>query len=231
MKPNEPGPFLQAVVHVDYPKLRVNVEIAAEAGQVVGLVGPNGAGKTTVLRSIAGLQPLDRGRILLNGAIVDAPASNTFVPPQSRRVGVVFQDYRLFPHMTALENVVFGLLCSTRDRSIAHAKAAEWLARFDLIEHSDHKPSALSGGQAQRVALARALAIEPEVLLLDEPLAAIDPEARSRIRDDLRRHLAQFAGVTVLVSHDYEDIRDLADKAVVMQLGAVAWSGPTADLR
>jgi molybdate transport system ATP-binding protein len=223
-------PFLQASVGVDYPSLSVDVEVTANAGESLGLVGRNGAGKTTVLRAIAGLRALDRGSISLNGTTVDDPLNDTFVEPQRRKVGVVFQDYRLFPHMSALDNVAFGLRCASHDRKAARAKAAEWLSRLDLADHADNRPATLSGGQAQRVALARALAIEPDVLLLDEPLAAIDPEARQRIRDDLARYLAGFNGVTVVVSHQHDDIRVLADRAIVVEHGRVSWSGPSSAL-
>ncbi len=222
--------FLHAVVGVDFPALTVDVELTAEAGQSLGLVGRNGAGKTTVLRAIAGLRPLDRGRISLNGTLIDDPSTDTFVEPQKRKVGVVFQDYRLFPHLSALDNVAFGLRCASHDRKAARAKASEWLTRLDLADHADNRPATLSGGQAQRVALARALAIEPDVLLLDEPLAAIDPDARQRIRSDLARYLTGFQGVTVIVSHQHDDIRVLADRAIVVEHGRVSWSGPASEL-
>ena len=218
--------FLDAEIGVDFPKLSVKVRIAAGAGEVIGLVGPNGGGKSTILRAIAGLQPLDRGRIAFNGIVVDDPAADVFVAPQKRRVGLVFQDYRLFPHMSALDNVAFGLRHRSHKRAEARRIAALWLERLDLADHRGHKPASLSGGQSQRVALARALAIEPDVLLLDEPLAAIDPDSRLRIRDDLGRYLEGFSGVTVLVSHQHDEVRVLADNALVLEAGAVTWAGP-----
>src|SRR5205085_7876386 len=129
----------------------------------------------TILRALAGLQPIDRGRITINGRVVDDSAADVLVAPQDRRVGVVFQDYRLFAHLSALDNVAFGLRCRGTSRPEARRTAREWLERLDVADHAGHRPAALSGGQAQRVALARALATEPDVLLLDEPLAAIDP--------------------------------------------------------
>ncbi len=225
------GAFLHAIVGVDHPTLSVDVELRVDAGQSLGLVGRNGAGKTTVLRAIAGLRPLDRGSITLNNVVVDDPSTDTFVEPQRRKVGVVFQDYRLFPHLSALDNVAFGLRCASLDRKAARSQAAEWLAQLDLAEHANAMPAALSGGQAQRVALARALAIQPDVLLLDEPLAAIDPNARMRIREDLSRYLSGFKGVTVIVSHQHDDVRALASQAIIVEAGRVAWSGPSADLQ
>ena len=222
--------YLFASVGVDHPLLSVDVEITADAGTRLGLVGPNGAGKTTVLRAIAGLQALDRGRITLRGSVVDDPTTETFVEPKSRNVGVVFQDYRLFPNLSALDNVAFGLSVERIGRKEARARAREWLARLDLSEHADNKPNTLSGGQAQRVALARTLATDPDVLLLDEPLAAIDPDARQRIREDLGRFLAEYRGVTVIVSHHHDDIRALTDTALVMERGRVTWTGPSTDL-
>jgi molybdate transport system ATP-binding protein len=117
------GSFLHAIVGVDHPTLSVDVELRVDAGQSLGLVGRNGAGKTTVLRAIAGLRPLDRGSITLNNVVVDDPSTDTFVEPQQRKVGVVFQDYRLFPHLTALDNVAFGLRCASLDRKAARAQA------------------------------------------------------------------------------------------------------------
>ncbi len=219
--------FLDARIVVRYPQLTVDVEIGAARGEIIGLVGPNGAGKSTVLRAIAGLQVLDDGHITIANSVVDDPADEVLVPPPQRRVGVVFQDYRLFPHLNALDNVAFGLRCRGMKRDTARAAAADWLKRLDVIDHAGHKPSTLSGGQAQRVALARALATVPDVLLLDEPFAAIDTDARGRIRDDLARYLSGFTGTTILVSHQPEEIRALTSKALVLERGGVVWEGPS----
>ena len=148
----------------------LDIELAVAAGEVVALLGPNGAGKTTALRSLAGLTGLDDGHVTLDGARVDGE------PPERRRIGVVFQDYLLFPHLSALDNVAFGPRCRHVPRREAREKAREWLLRVGLAEHVRKKPRQLSGGQAQRVALARALAAEPKLLLLDEPLAALDAQ-------------------------------------------------------
>jgi molybdate transport system ATP-binding protein len=223
--------FLDARIVVRYPQLTVDAEVSAARGEIIGLVGPNGAGKSTVLRAIAGLQALDDGRITIAKTVVDDPANDVLVPPPHRRVGVVFQDYRLFPHLTALDNVAFGLRRRGMKRDTAREAAADWLKRLDVIDHAGHKPSTLSGGQAQRVALARALATVPDVLLLDEPFAAIDTEARGRIRDDLARYLSGFTGTTILVSHQPDDIGALTQRAIVLGRGVVVWQGPSEELQ
>ncbi len=223
-------PFVDAKIVVRYPQFNVDLHLEAKRGDIIGVVGPNGAGKTTMLRALAGLQPLDGGRITIGSIVVDDPAQGILVAAAQRRVGVVFQDYRLFPHLTALDNVAFGLRCRGMNRSAARSTAAEWLDRVDVADHRDHKPAALSGGQAQRVALARALATVPDVLLLDEPLAAIDRDARQRIREDLARYLDGFSGTTILVSHDGVDIRTLAKQAVRLENGSINWAGPAHQL-
>ncbi len=211
--------FLDAHVVVRFPSITVDLPIGGARGEVVGIVGPNGAGKTTLLRALAGLQPLDDGRIVLGEAVLDEPGSHTFVPAAERRVGVVFQDYRLFPHLSAAENVAFGLRARGVERRRALALAREWLSRLGLTRQHDDRPARLSGGQAQRVALARAVATEPDLLLLDEPLAAIDAESRATLRNDLRQYLTEFGGVAVLVSHDARDLAVLADRTVPIEHG------------
>jgi molybdate transport system ATP-binding protein len=206
--------------------LAVDVEVAD--GEVVALLGPNGAGKTTVLRAIAGLVPIDEGRIEVDGHVLDDPATPTFVPTHQRPIGVVFQDYLLFPRMTALDNVAFGLRARGMPKAEARRRAHDWLARVDLADRAHDKPRALSGGQAQRVALARALANDPRVLLLDEPLAALDARSRLHVRAELRRHLATFGGARLLVSHDPVDAAVLAERLVVIEAGRVTQSGSTA---
>ena len=149
-------------------------------------LGPNGAGKSTLLRALAGLVPLDAGAIRVDGAVVDEPATGTFVVPERRNVGVVFQDYLLFPHLSVLENVAFGLRSRGVSRVEARRRASDWLMRLGVDDRARARPGALSGGQQQRVALARALVTEPRLLLLDEPLAALDVGIRTGLRRDLR---------------------------------------------
>jgi molybdate transport system ATP-binding protein len=152
------------------------------------------------------------------------------VVPERRSVGVVFQDYLLFPHLSVRENVAFGLRSRGSPRSAARQRADEWLARVGLPDHGGDKPRQLSGGQAQRVALARALAPEPRLLLLDEPLAALDIGIRTELRRDLRTHLASFPGVRILVTHELLDAVALADRIIVLERGRVAQVGPIAEV-
>ncbi|MFI7017822.1 ABC transporter ATP-binding protein [Streptomyces sp. NPDC050164] len=210
---------LDAHLVVDRGTFRLDVTLTVAPGDVVALLGPNGAGKTTALRALAGLTPLTSGRLRLDGTRLDA------MPPESRPVGVVFQDYLLFPHLTALDNVAFGPRCRGASKAEARAQAAEWLDRMGLADHAGAKPRRLSGGQAQRVAVARALATRPRLLLLDEPLAALDARTRLEVRAQLRRHLAEFEAVAVLVTHDPLDAMVLADRLVVVEHGHVVQEG------
>ncbi|MDC0769587.1 ABC transporter ATP-binding protein [Streptomyces sp. HD] len=222
--PGPAGAGLDARLVVERGSFRLDVKLTAAPGDVVALLGPNGAGKTTALRALAGLVPLTGGHLWLDGAELDR------TPPESRPVGVVFQDYLLFPHLTALDNVAFGPRCHGATKSEARAQAAEWLKRMDLTAHAGARPRRLSGGQAQRVALARALATHPRLLLLDEPLAALDARTRLDVRAQLRRHLADFEAVAVLVTHDPLDAMVLADRLVVVEDGHVVQEGTPADI-
>ncbi|GAA1808382.1 ABC transporter ATP-binding protein [Planosporangium flavigriseum] len=201
---------------------RLDVALTADAGEVVALLGPNGAGKTTALRVLAGLHPIAGGHIRLGGTPIEG------APPHARRIGVVFQDYLLFPHLTALDNVAFGPRCQGIRRAEARRRAGDWLARMGLADSARAKPRQLSGGQAQRVALARALAPQPTLLLLDEPLAALDARTRLDTRAHLRRHLAGHPGVTILVTHDPVDAMILADRIVIVEQGRVVQTGDAA---
>ncbi|MGW3494525.1 ABC transporter ATP-binding protein [Streptomyces sp. NPDC001020] len=215
---------LDARLVVDRGSFRLDVTLTAAQGDVVAVLGPNGAGKTTVLRALAGLVPLSDGHLRLDGARLDG------TPPESRPVGVVFQDYLLFPHLSALDNVAFGPRCRGAAKAEARAQAAVWLTRMGLADHASARPRRLSGGQAQRVALARALAIHPRLLLLDEPLAALDARTRLEVRAQLRRHLTEFEAVAVLVTHDPLDAMVLADRLVVIERGRVVQEGSPADI-
>jgi molybdate transport system ATP-binding protein len=210
---------LDARLVVERGAFRLDVTLTASPGDVVALLGPNGAGKTTALRALAGLLPLADGHLYLDGKELHR------MRPEMRPVGVVFQDYLLFPHLTALDNVAFGPRCRGMAKSKARAVAAGWLDRLGLTEHAGAKPRRLSGGQAQRVALARALATEPRLLLLDEPLAALDARTRLEVRAQLRHHLADFEAVAVLVTHDPLDAMVLADHLVVVEDGRVVQQG------
>ena len=219
---------LAAQVCVHRGAFTLDVEVAVDPGETVAVLGPNGCGKTTLLHALAGLVPLDAGLITLDGAVLDDVAHGISVPTERRPVAVVFQDLLLFPHLTALENVAFGLRCRGRSRADARRVAREWLERMDLGDRAHAGALALSGGQAQRVALARALAVEPRLLLLDEPLAAVDVQARAQLRRDLRRHLTSFGGIRLLVTHDPLEAFALADRVIVLEQGRIVQSGTPA---
>ena len=215
---------LAATLKITRAGFTLDVELTAAPGEVVALLGPNGAGKTTSLRALAGLLRLDGGQIVLDGVRLVQLA------PEQRRIGVVFQDYLLFPHLSALDNVAFGPRCRGVPRAEARRQAQGWLARVGLAEHVRKKPRQLSGGQAQRVALARALAAEPRMLLLDEPLAALDARTRLDTRAQLRGHLTAFPGATILVTHDPLDAMMLADRLVILEDGRVVQTGDAATI-
>ena len=202
----------------------VDCRLSVADGEVLGVLGPNGAGKTTVLRALAGLLPLTGGHVTLGGERIDA------LPPERRRIGVVFQDYLLFPHLTALDNVAYPLRAGGARTAAARRDAADRLAAVGLADHAGHKPRQLSGGQAQRVALARALATRPRLLLLDEPLAALDAGTRLALRTDLRRHLTSYGGPTVLVTHDAVEAMVLTDQLVVLDGGRIVQAGKPAEV-
>jgi molybdate transport system ATP-binding protein len=197
---------------------------------MVVLLGPNGAGKTTLLRALAGLVPMLDGRVTLDGQLLEDTSRRFRLAPEQRPVGVVFQDYLLFPHLSALENVAFGLRSRGTPRREARAAARGWLKRLGLETSAGARPRALSGGQAQRVALARALAVNPRLLLLDEPLSALDASARLEVRHDLRKHLASFQGVRILITHDPLEALALADRLIVLEAGRVVQAGSTAEV-
>jgi molybdate transport system ATP-binding protein len=207
---------------------RLDLPLRVAAGEVVALLGPNGAGKTTALRALAGLLPLTAGHIRLSGGTVDEPDRRVWTPPHRRPIGVVFQDYLLFPHLSALDNVAFGPRHQGLSRPAARARAAAWLDRVGLADRARVKPRHLSGGQAQRVALARALALDPDLLLLDEPLAALDARTRLDTRAALHGHLDAHRGATLLVTHDPLDAFVLADRLVIVEDGRVVQEGDAA---
>jgi molybdate transport system ATP-binding protein len=208
----------------------LDVDLKVEPGEVVAVLGPNGAGKTSLLRGLAGLLPLDAGRVTLDRVVLEEPARAVRVPSERRPIGMVFQDYLLFPHLTVLENVAFGLRSRGTPKLAAIATARQWLDRVGLAAEAERKPSSLSGGQAQRVALARALATNPALLLLDEPMAALDASTRVELRRDLRRHLESFRGVRLLVTHDPVEAMAMADRLVVLEHGRVLQSGTPAEV-
>jgi molybdate transport system ATP-binding protein len=221
---------LAARLQIRLGPLDLDVALEVAAGEVVALLGPNGAGKTTVLRALAGLRHLDGGRIDLDGRVLADAAGGLHRDAADRHVGVVFQEHRLFPHLSVRENVAFGPRSRGIEVTTARTDADRLLERVGLGDRGDDRPQQLSGGQAQRVALARALATAPDLLLLDEPLAALDIDTRREMRALLRTHLAAFAGPVVLVTHDPVEALTLADRLVVLEDGRVTQVGAPADV-
>ncbi|MFI7589334.1 ABC transporter ATP-binding protein [Spongisporangium articulatum] len=221
---------LAARVVVRRGTFELSVDVDVADGETLVVLGPNGAGKTTLLRALAGLQALDEGRLAVGGEVWDDVGAGVFVPPTDRTTGVVFQDYRLFPHLTVRDNVAFAARAHGAGRAESRAAAEPWLEATGTADLAGRRPHRLSGGQAQRVALARALSARPRMLLLDEPLAALDARTRLDVRDLLRRTLRSFAGPAVVVTHDPLDALVLADRLLVLEGGRVVQSGPPQDV-
>src|SRR5436309_2321586 len=217
---------LAATIRLGIGTLRLDVDLTAGPNEIVAILGPNGSGKTTLLKALAGLLHLDEGQVVLDSVTLEDPEAGIRVPTEQRPVGYVFQDYRLFPHLTALENMAFGLRSRGMPKGLARAHAREWLERVGLAAYAGSRPGAMSGGQAQRVALARALATDPRLLLLDEPLAALDAGGRVDVRRQIRRHLASFEGTRLIVTHDPLEAAALADRLIVLENGRVVQTGP-----
>ncbi|HEX6325009.1 MAG TPA: ABC transporter ATP-binding protein [Jiangellaceae bacterium] len=216
---------LLAKVAVQRGDFELDVTLDVAAGSVISLLGPNGAGKSTLLAVLAGLLRPDAALIELDSETVIDTVKGTYVAARHRRVGLVLQDYLLFPHLSALENAAFGLRSRGVPRRSSRSVAAAWLARLGVGDVADRRPRELSGGQAQRVALARALAVEPRLLLLDEPLAALDVGTRPAVRADLRRHLAEYDGCAIVVTHDPLEALVLGDRLVVIEQGRIVQEG------
>jgi molybdate transport system ATP-binding protein len=211
----------------------VDVEFEIAAGEVLAILGPNGAGKSTTLHVIAGLLRPDSGVVRLGGRVLTNTTAGVFVPTHGRRVGMLLQEALLFPHMNAAANVAFAPRSGghrKRSRREARAIAAHWLAQVDAADLADRMPRQLSGGEAQRVALARALAADPDVLLLDEPLAGLDVAAATAMRKVLRNRLNRDGRSALLITHDLLDVLALADRVLVMESGRVAETGSAASV-
>ena len=204
-------------------------ELTCAPGEMLAIVGPSGAGKTTLLRAIAGLYRPDSGRIACGGAVWLDTTAGIDLPPHRRRVGLVFQSYALFPHMSALANVAAAM--GHRPKGEREARARALLARVHLEGFEDRRPAALSGGQQQRVAVARALAREPAVLLLDEPFSAVDRRTRRQMHADLASLRKTLAIPILLVTHDLDEAGALADRLCVLDRGETLQTGPPAEVK
>lgn len=210
----------------------VDIEFSTAAGEVLAILGPNGAGKSTALHVIAGLVRPDTGTVQLGDSVLTDTATGVFVPTHSRRVGMLLQDALLFPHLSVAANVAFAPRSGRHKQSRREARitAAYWLGQVDAAELADRTPRQLSGGQAQRVALARALAADPDVLLLDEPLAGLDVATAAAMRQLLRNTLRRRGRSALMITHDVLDVLTLADRVVVLESGRVVESGPAASV-
>jgi iron(III) transport system ATP-binding protein len=204
--------------------------LAIEPGEFVTLLGPSGCGKTTTLRMVAGLEQSDSGRILIGARVVTDAAAGIFVAPDHRQIGMVFQSYAIWPHMTVFDNVAYPLRIRRRPRDEVRERVAQALRLVEMEAYADRPAPALSGGQQQRVAIARALVFEPEVLLLDEPLSNLDAKLRTQMGDEFRA-LQKRLGITSLyVTHDQEEAMALSDRVVVMDKGRILQIGTPAEV-
>jgi sulfate/thiosulfate transport system ATP-binding protein len=201
---------------------RIDLEI--NSGSLVALLGPSGSGKSTLLRAIAGLEPPDTGKIFINGQ------DTTHLDIRKRNIGFVFQHYALFKHLTIWQNIAFGLIIRKYSPSAIKNKVEELLDLIQLQGLSDRYPAQLSGGQRQRIALARALAVDPQVLLLDEPFGALDAKVRKELRSWLRQFQERVGVTTILVTHDREEAMEVADRIVIMNQGKVEQVGTAAEI-
>ncbi|ETD73024.1 spermidine/putrescine ABC transporter ATP-binding protein [Pelistega indica] len=199
----------------DKQTIFAGINFQADKGELVTLLGPSGCGKSTLLRCIAGLTEISGGKIVLNQKEI------THMPPQKRNIAMVFQNYALFPNMTAFENIAFGLKMRQLDKKIIHQKVTHMLELVELTDFAQRYPHQLSGGQCQRVALARALVVEPDLLLLDEPLSALDAKIRKHLREQIRHIQQQLKLTTIFVTHDQEEALSLSDRIVLMDKGEI----------
>ncbi|WP_131105694.1 ABC transporter ATP-binding protein [Ornithinimicrobium sufpigmenti] len=220
---------LEAQLAVDLGDFHLDLDLRCDRG-VTAVLGPNGSGKTTALKAVAGLHTLTSGQVRVDGQTWADHGARLHLPPEARSVGMLLADPLLFPHLSLLDNVAYGPRSRGMPRRAARERAAAELGRVGLAELADRRPAQVSQGQAQRAALARALATDPAVLLLDEPLSALDPQTRSATRAELSHRLREFDGVTVLVTHDALDALTLGDRLVFVEEGREVQSGTPAEV-
>lgn len=223
--------FFEASVVLGRPRFRIEVDLDADGGRVLALIGPNGAGKSSLVQALCGLVPLDAGRVGVGGSPWEDVGAGIRLPPQRRSVGVMFQGLALFPKMTALDNVAYGPRAMGASRTHARRSAAAVLERLGAAELTGVPADQLSGGQAQKVALGRALAVEPDLLLLDEPTSQLDVATRMAVRRSLIDALRDFTGVTVLVTHQPMEAMAVADEIAVIEEGRITQRGDPRELQ
>ncbi|MBI3818212.1 MAG: ABC transporter ATP-binding protein [Planctomycetes bacterium] len=222
--------MLEACLELRAGSLTIKAALDAARGSVWAIAGRNGAGKTTLLRGIAGLARPVAARVAVDGKLLHSTEENIYIPPERREVGYLFQESRLFPNMSVLENVSFGLRARGAHAAEARARGMEYLERFEMQTFANRAARELSGGEARRVALARAMITKPKLILLDEPLGSVDPAARPSIRRDLHREIRGGDCAALIVTHDAADAFTLASHLYFLENGAVTQSGPIADV-
>ncbi|PWR71333.1 ABC transporter ATP-binding protein [Methanospirillum lacunae] len=209
---------------------KLNIDLTVNPGEVLILLGTNGSGKSTVLNLLSGLLEPDDGEIVLNGHVVFNAKQKIFSPPEERNIGYVFQNYALFPHMSVFDNIAYGLKMRKIPKEQIVSQIQRTLEDLEIAHVRNERVTNLSGGQRQRVALARALIVQPHLLLLDEPLTALDPMAREKIRLELREQLVTSSHPAIMVTHSIKDAQIIGDRVIILEKGTVIWKGKPDEL-